>query len=43
MSFFLKVRDYLFFHSAAAGLLDRVSDENSLPQNTAGLWAKSLI
>ena len=27
MNFFLKVRDYLFFHSAAAGLLDHLSDE----------------
>ena len=27
MNFFHKVRDYLFFHSAAAGLLDHVSDE----------------
>ena len=27
MNFFIKVRDYLFFHSAAAGLLDHVSDE----------------
>ncbi len=28
MNFFLKVRDYLFFHSAAAGLLDNLSDES---------------
>ena len=27
MNFFLKVRDYLFFHSATAGLLDHLSDE----------------
>ena len=27
MNFFRKVRDYLFFHSAAAGLLDCISDE----------------
>ena len=40
MNFFLKVRDYLFFHSAAAGLLDNLSDESFVAMEYADLCVK---